>query len=906
MTTPERVGKYQILSKIADGGMAEVFLAVLTGDEGFQKRVALKMILPFFARDESFVRSFINEARICGQLQHPNLVQVYEFDNKGDSLYLAMEFIDGLDLERIITHQKLKRKPLPPNIVAEIVLQMLEGLEYAHNATNMERQPLNVVHRDLKPSNVLIDQSGFVKIVDFGVAKASNNLYKTINQGTAKGTVSYMSPEQASGKTDLGPASDLFSVGTILYEMLSGDRMFDGENLFAILDSVRSAPLETYITSKHIPPIFQPILRKALTRELSGRYQNAREMAREMRHAFPDLPGPSALSRFVEQLRSEGLEIAGIPPLSENRHARATQLSEVEPQKPAALATRPALDVDTPDPSEATEWSTRRKPAAGMRPAATNLAQPGASVTSRPPAQVEVDAEGTDPMRRLDLKALAEPSGSTPTAAKAPAGAAGASSGAGLSPALPSAVSPVLPPVSSPAGPFAAGPATNGISTAATTQAVVSPGHPPAAQSASSPSYGTLASGQGAVVPPPGKSSSPYPTPAAPANASGGGAASSGPIPHATVASAVMAAGEANGFAGGPTGGAGGHPSASSGAGLGSEVLERKESGHRMPPLGGLPFELTGEVPVRQVAAANAEARQLASRGQNQAQPNRSPSAQPHSPPSGSYAQPPAGRQDTRVSQPNRAELPRAPMPASERMPAWEDEGPTSGGREDLSPRGAQASSGRAQTGEQSRAKMADADAWRLGQELSDPGRWSRQSLPQPIPDAGIESLLNSPPRWIDQDGTGKEPPPVDNRAPAPENVRPPQVVLLPPTAAEQLAARPTAPSRTVWVVLAVALVVAGLFAWRFLHRPEVVTLELVNLPPHSTMQIFGQPDCVPVGENVCRVELSEKTSYSIKAITPDKRIAPETVYTVDPHDQNTWKINLTFSSPVSPPPDEH
>lgn len=901
MTTPERVGKYQILSKIADGGMAEVFLAVLTGDEGFQKRVALKMILPFFARDESFVRSFINEARICGQLQHPNLVQVYEFDNKGDSLYLAMEFIDGLDLERIITHQKLKRKPMTASLVAEIVLQMLEGLDYAHNATNMERQPLKVVHRDLKPSNVLIDQSGFVKIVDFGVAKASNNLYKTVNQGTAKGTVSYMSPEQASGRTDLGPASDLFSVGTILYEMLSGDRMFDGENLFAILDAVRSAPLEGYITARQVPPIFQPILRKALTRELSGRYQSAREMARDLRHAFPELPGPSSLSRFVEQLRKEGLEIAGVPPLQANRHARATQLAQPGLDTPRVVATLPSMDVGADDPSEATEWSTvRTQQAEGNKRGPTNLAQPAHLQA----LLVEPDPEGTDPLRHIDLRGLAEPTpGSALMSAEAEA--------TPISPAGHAAAA--VPPIPAPVFHSSAAPHPAPV-------AVAAPAFHPTGGPAA---HGPVAHGPAA----PGVSASPAPAPAA-------ARATSGPSQQP------------------------GTPSTAS-----NDVPPKGREVSGASPMGSLPFELTGEVPVRQrneLAQAaggrpsmpgptGAAAASVSAPGSNQGAPaaygggsgpkaapipaqgprlpaGPMPRVMPNPPP----AQPqalvapgaapavaapgwggPPVRPATPAAVPAPPARPSVSVPASQ-LPAWADEGPTSGGRDALSPRNPEAAPGAAQSNGWVRTNdsawhspIGSGSDWKIGQELSDPNIWSKQTLPQPIPDVGIESLLAAPPRWMDQDGTGKEER-GEARNMTAEGGRPNQVVLLPPSPAER-AQKPPQSFPVALGFLALGLVaMLGGGLWAFFPRLTPVTIELVNFPDNATVQIFGQPDCTKITDNTCQVVLKQPTSYLIKAATPDGRMTSAQTYTVDPSDQKTWKINLTFRAPVPTPPDEH
>jgi len=341
MTPSAQLGKYSLLSKIADGGMAEVFLAETGGVDGFQKRVALKLILPHFTQDRAFVEGFVNEARICGQLQHPNVVQVYEFQQLNERYYLAMEFIEGLDLERIISHRYITRESIPHPLAVEVVVQMLEGLEYAHTATDMDDHPLNIVHRDLKPSNILIDLHGVIKIVDFGVAKSSSNLYKTLNAGTAKGTVSYMSPEQASGRMDLGPQSDLFSVGEILYELLTLIRLFDGDNLFAILDAVRSAPLDDRIEAiPNVSPELKRVVHRALTRDLDQRYGSCLEMIRDLRAIYPDQQGGAKLARFVECLRTEGLKVPGVdgeaaatnpPGYDEKRASRAVLMPPTSP-----------------------------------------------------------------------------------------------------------------------------------------------------------------------------------------------------------------------------------------------------------------------------------------------------------------------------------------------------------------------------------------------------------------------------------------------------------------------------------------------------------------------------------------------------------------------------------------------
>ncbi len=301
-----QVGPYTIVSKIGDGGMAQVFKARVVGFGGFEKEVALKKILPNLASNEKFRRNFINEARICGQLHHHNIVEVYDFLQEGSDLYLAMEFIDGLNLEEVFNYHRRIEEPFTSEVILAIVYQIIDALEYAHNASDpMDKDKyLNVVHRDLKPSNILIDTDGVVKIVDFGVAKAAIKRYET-QEMTAKGTASYMAPEQLLGDKPVTAVSDIFSIGTIFYELLTLERLFDGDHVFAILKQVTMMDIEAHL-NEHITGAdrrFLPVLKKALAREPELRFQSAEEMRRELSATHQSIKDISP-RRLADHLRA--------------------------------------------------------------------------------------------------------------------------------------------------------------------------------------------------------------------------------------------------------------------------------------------------------------------------------------------------------------------------------------------------------------------------------------------------------------------------------------------------------------------------------------------------------------------------------------------------------------------------
>jgi serine/threonine-protein kinase len=231
-------GPYKLIERISVGGMAEVYKASEQGVEGFERIVAVKRILPHIAEDDEFITMFKDEAKIAGQLQHGNIAQIYNLGQQGDSFYIALEYVAGKDLRNIFTRCQQQGKPMPIAQACFIVMKVGEGLDYAHNKRDKHGRHLNIVHRDVSPPNVLVSYEGEVKLIDFGVAKAAGRVSRT-QAGILKGKFGYMSPEQVRGMP-LDRRSDVFSLGVVLYEVLIGQRLFQGETDFATLEMVRT------------------------------------------------------------------------------------------------------------------------------------------------------------------------------------------------------------------------------------------------------------------------------------------------------------------------------------------------------------------------------------------------------------------------------------------------------------------------------------------------------------------------------------------------------------------------------------------------------------------------------------------------------------------------------------------
>ncbi|HEU4615679.1 MAG TPA: serine/threonine-protein kinase [Kofleriaceae bacterium] len=272
--TPKQIGKYQILDRVAVGGMAELFKAQLIGQLGFEKLVAIKKILPHLAGDQSFVEMFIDEARITAQLDHRNIVSVFELGTDADTPYIAMQYVDGLDVLALLRECARAQIRLTPDLAALIARDVLDALDYAHNALDVHGRPLRIVHRDISPGNVLLSWRGDVKLTDFGIARAAERRHKT-DAGTLKGKYGYMSPEQVSGG-EVDGRSDLFSVGILLAEMVMARRLFTSTNDLDILLMVRDARLDRlHKYAQEFPTELRVLTVRALQRRPEDRWHSA-------------------------------------------------------------------------------------------------------------------------------------------------------------------------------------------------------------------------------------------------------------------------------------------------------------------------------------------------------------------------------------------------------------------------------------------------------------------------------------------------------------------------------------------------------------------------------------------------------------------------------------------------------
>jgi serine/threonine protein kinase len=278
---PVRFGQYVLLEKIAAGGMAELYRAMITGHQGFEKLVAIKRILPHLTDQPELVAAFIDEAKLAALLQHPNIVQIYDFGCVDGAYFLAMEHLFGQDLHSVLAESKEKKRvPFTVDHGLYVVSKICEGMDYAHKLRDLKGKPLHLIHRDISPANVLITYEGEVKVVDFGIAKAAGKNTKT-RDGLIKGKVGYMSPEQASGKP-IDHRSDLFSTGVILYETVTGKTMFQGEDL-EILVAVQEARFEpAESVNPDLPPKLYDILHRALNKDPGLRYQSGAEMLADL------------------------------------------------------------------------------------------------------------------------------------------------------------------------------------------------------------------------------------------------------------------------------------------------------------------------------------------------------------------------------------------------------------------------------------------------------------------------------------------------------------------------------------------------------------------------------------------------------------------------------------------------
>lgn len=323
-------GEYKIIKKIATGGMAEVFLAKRVGMKGFEKLLAIKRILPQFAENEEFIAMFIDEAKLASKLNHRNIVQIYDFGSQQDSYYIALEYIFGKDLRSILKKSKERGERLPLAQCAYIITEAAKGLEYAHTLKDLFGKSLQIIHRDISPQNILISYEGEVTLADFGIAKAASKSTET-RAGVLKGKILYMSPEQAWGKP-IDRRSDLYSLGVVLYEMVTNRKIFDADSEFSMLEKVRNAEVEfPPDVFANLPRDFLQIIKRALEKNPESRYQSAHEMRVDLENYLlttQERLNEKTISDYLKRLFREEIE--------EERKI-LTESTEILVEKPAMV-----------------------------------------------------------------------------------------------------------------------------------------------------------------------------------------------------------------------------------------------------------------------------------------------------------------------------------------------------------------------------------------------------------------------------------------------------------------------------------------------------------------------------------------------------------------------------------------
>ncbi len=305
----QRLGRYELLARIARGGMAEVYVARVRGEGGFEKLVAVKIMLPSFAEDPRFVEMFLDEGRIAGHIESPHVVQVLDVGRAADgTLFIVMDLVRGVPLNRLVAVVGRARKRLPVAVSVAIIAQAAEGLAAAHDAATPLGEKLGVVHRDVSPQNILIGADGRVRVVDFGIARALLRR-ATTSTGELKGKFGYFAPEQLMGK-QADSRSDIFALGVVAWESLTSRRLFHSENPLEALEKIRSTiPERLDMVRKDVSSELATAVDQALRRDPAGRYAHASDFATDLRNAVKTtLADQGQIGAFIRKYCMEDLQ----------------------------------------------------------------------------------------------------------------------------------------------------------------------------------------------------------------------------------------------------------------------------------------------------------------------------------------------------------------------------------------------------------------------------------------------------------------------------------------------------------------------------------------------------------------------------------------------------------------------
>jgi serine/threonine-protein kinase len=336
---PDKIGRYVVLDRLGAGGMAEVFLAKQDGPAGFEKTVVIKRSFPHLAENERYVDMFMREAKIAARLNHPNIVQIYDFGSDDGLYFIAMEYVDGLTLHRLAKRAWRVGRSLPIEIIVQAMADAALGLNHAHNLRGQSGEHVTLVHRDISPDNLMVNRDGATKVLDFGIAKASDTQSVT-RTGEIKGKIPFMSPEQVQGQPVDG-RSDLYSLGICFYWMLTGKRPFQGSSDFVTMQAViEEHPEKPSHFNPSVPAEIDAIVMKLLEKDAPARYQSGQELFDELNGLLP--ANRSTTRKFVGDLMSADIPDKGDAPVTISEgflpatpvSTRLTQTSQETPVAP--------------------------------------------------------------------------------------------------------------------------------------------------------------------------------------------------------------------------------------------------------------------------------------------------------------------------------------------------------------------------------------------------------------------------------------------------------------------------------------------------------------------------------------------------------------------------------------------
>ena len=357
---PRIIGRYALYGKIASGGRATVHFGRLLGPVGFSRTVAIKRLHPQYTEDPDFVSMFLDEARLAGRIRHPNVVATLDVVATDEEIFLVMDYVQGETLSRLVRLCRLRSERVPLPIVAAIFSGVLHGLHAAHEAKTERGEPLGIVHRDVSPQNMMVGVDGAPRVLDFGVAKAAGRI-QTTREGQLKGKLGYMAPEQIQS-TGATRQTDVYAAGAVLWECLTGKRLFQDENDGALLRKVLEARVEP--PSKHVadlPPGLDDIVLRAVERDPAKRFASAREMATAIESLVP-LAVPAVIGAWVEATASEALAKQAAVIREIESDVDAMPLLEATQVRPLTKEIRPM-----PAPSRSSARTVSEAPVADAR-----------------------------------------------------------------------------------------------------------------------------------------------------------------------------------------------------------------------------------------------------------------------------------------------------------------------------------------------------------------------------------------------------------------------------------------------------------------------------------------------------------------------------------------------------------